>query len=425
MNLFQEHIESLYHGVTHEGALKDVRGKAWEQFRKLGLPEKHYEVWRSVKLRKLYEKTFSLPEAPQISFDEISPHILQGCEEACLVFVNGKFRKELSRTAALGDRLVVASFEEASRTYASFFNHQWARSIKEETDAFALMNAAFSLGGLFLYLPPNCAIVNPIQVLNYMDGTASQVVQPRLHLFAGKGAEAKVLMTGHSSIGGNWINQCTEIFLEEGAHVRLCQANFHQTSDIWHLEALRAQLKRNSTLSTVNITNGSETARCDYKIALLGENAEVDLNGIWMVDQQREAHINILIDHQAPSCRSNQLFKGVLKDSARSTFEGKIFVRREAQKTNAFQLNNNLLLSEGTRADSKPNLEIFADDVKASHGATTGPIDQEQLFYLKTRGYSHSAAQNILVKGFCQDVFGKVFHPGLKSLLEKSLGVPC
>jgi Fe-S cluster assembly protein SufD len=146
------------------------------------------------------------------------------------------------------------------------------------------------------------------------------------------------------------------------------------------------------------------TTRHDYRVAMSGENSEALLHGLLTLKDRREAHNNILIDHQAPHCRSNQLFKGVLSDVSRSSFEGKILVRQEAQKTEAFQLNNNLLLSERANADSKPNLEIFADDVKASHGATIGQLNAEHLFYLKTRGLRDIEAKKLLVNGFCREI---------------------
>ena len=177
-------------------------------------------------------------------------------------------------------------------------------------------------------------------------------------------------------------------------------------------------LKRNSIFHAVNYTEGSFTVRNDYRVALTGERGEASLNGVWMLDEKHEARVHVLMDDQAPSCQSNQLFKGVLTDFARlPSFEGKIYVRREAQKTMAYQLNRNLLLSDRANADSKPNLEIFADDVKASHGATVGQLDEEQMFYLRTRGYSQEEARNILVYAYTKEVLDLVRIPTLHQLL--------
>ncbi|MGZ3732597.1 MAG: Fe-S cluster assembly protein SufD, partial [Parachlamydiaceae bacterium] len=231
----------------------------------------------------------------------------------------------------------------------------------------------------------------------------------RLQLFAGAFSEIE-LISSHAKISGadTWINQRFDVSLEENAHVRYVQLNHHASSDVWHFDAVRGTLKKSSSLTCVNVSNGSATVRNDYRVSLSGENCETSLNGVWMLKERREAHQHIFIDHQAPHCFSRQLFKGALKDTSHSSFEGKIVVRQEAQETNAFQLNNNLLLNEGATAESKPNLEIFADNVKASHGATIGQLEKEELFYMQSRGFSSEEAKQLLVHGFCQDVLGLI-----------------
>jgi Fe-S cluster assembly protein SufD len=159
--------------------------------------------------------------------------------------------------------------------------------------------------------------------------------------------------------------------------------------------------------------------RNDYRVVIGGENAEASLNGVWMLGDRNESHMHVIVDHQAPHCRSMQLFKGVLNGNSHSSFEGKILVRQAAQKTEAFQLNNNLLLSDRAHADSKPNLEIFADDVKASHGATVGQLDKEQIFYMKTRGFHEADAKNLLVYGFCEEVIDMIPIPSVHQAMKK------
>ena len=167
-------------------------------------------------------------------------------------------------------------------------------------------------------------------------------------------------------------------------------------------------MKRDSQFTSHLVTNGSETVRYDYAVQLKGENGVAHLNGLWMLNGSSEAHVHVLMEHASPYCESLQHFKGALDGSSRSSFEGKILVRQEAQKTNSFQMNNNLLLSPGAQANSKPNLEIFADDVKASHGSTVGQLDDEELFYLRTRGYTKSEAEGILTQGFLRDIIEKI-----------------
>lgn len=416
---FQQWLETCYGEVARD-SLEKIRIKAWDHFNELGLPTKKSEVFRYVKLRNLYDRKFSPAKPTEVAHRAISPHVLPECEEAVLVFVNGFFQPQLSRTNALPKKVVATSLIEAMKTYGTFLNNQWAKSIKEETDPFAALNAALHQGGLFLYLPPRTILERPLQILNLVDTQSNPYfMQPRFHLFAATQSQLEICSTQATLSGkGCCINMAADFSIEEDAHVRYVQASFDEPEDSWHFDALRAHLKRNSTLQTINATAGGTTVRYDYRIALNGENGEALLNGIWMLNGKAEAHTHVLMDHQAPYCRSFQLYKGVLNDVSHSSFEGKILVRQPAQKTDAFQLNNNLLLSDRAAADSKPNLEIFADDVKASHGATVGQLDKEQLFYMKTRGFEEAQAKNLLVQGFCEEVIQKIQVPSLRESIS-------
>lgn len=415
MSPFQQQLEEHFQAAEGDSSLKAIRQKAWNQFQTLGLPEKKQEVWRSIKLRKLYEKSLVPSEPVLVNSDSIAPHVLPGFEKRCLVFSNGRFMQELSSIEDLGDRLVVSHLGQATKSYGGFLNHTWGQAIKEETDPFAVLNSALGVDGVFIYLPPNTAIEKPLQILTIQDSKSPMLSQPRIHVFAGKQSEMKLVSTPLIRNSGHVNNPSFEFSVEENAKVSLYQLNHQLPEGHWQLETVRASLKRDSEFNAVHVTNGSETVRCDYKAALKGENGEANLSGLWMLNGNREAHTNILIDHQAPHCRSNQLFKGVLDDVSRSSFEGKIYVHQAAQKTDAFQLNNNLLLSENANAFSKPNLEIFADDVKASHGATVGQLNRDHLFYLKTRGYSQKEAEKILVKGFYLEIIDLIKDETVKN----------
>jgi len=425
MTIFQESLEQHFQEQGLNDALKNMRVKAWDHFQKLGLPSRRQEVWHSIKLRKLYEKSFNQPSTLLLTKEQIQSHLLPGFEKSCIVFVNGCFQEELSSIEEAGDRPVLSTLSQATLTYGGFLNYRWAKSLKEETDPFVALSAALGGEGAFLYLPPKTVVSKPIQVLFFNDTDTPSLFHPRLHLFAGNQSELSIISTFHTATEGSLTNVCWDFAVEEGAQVSLYQMNHRHPVSNWHLETVRCQLKRDSRLKTVNVTHGTETVRTDYKVALLGENSEVDLSGLGILSGNREAHTNILIDHQAPHCRSNQLFKNILDEVSISSFEGKIYVHQAAQKTDAFQLNNNLLLSEGASAHSKPNLEIFADDVKASHGATVGQLDKEQLFYLKTRGYSQKEAQRVLVRGYYYDVLEKVTYPPLREKIEAELKAEC
>jgi len=418
MEAFQETLEQQYRAVEKQDSLQGVRAKAWDHFLELGLPSRHMETYQYIKLSKLFsnEFTFSSPTVP-----EIEPHILPECQNSLLVFVNGHFQSDLSRTKAIPDRVVITTLEEASKTYSALLNNHWAKSLKQETDPFAAVNAALHRDGAFLYVPPKTVVETPIQILHLIDTDKSPMMMlPRLHLFVGAQSQLEMVSTVVTESGEGWCwNGMTEIAIEEDAHVHLTQVAWDEPENSWHFDAVRATLKRNSTLKTVAVTNGSATVRNDYHVILTGENSEGMLNGVWNLQGKREAHSHVLMEHQAPNCRSMQLFKGVLNDTSRSSFEGKIYVHQAAQKTDAFQLNQNLLLSEGANADSKPNLEIFADDVKASHGATVGQLDAEQILYMKTRGISEATAKGLLVRGYCNEVLEMIRVPSLRNKLTR------
>lgn len=412
---FKSLLES-YLSRVHADALQKVRGRAWDHFLELGLPTKSTEVYRYIKLRHLFAQPYQLAEESDVKLEQILEFVYPECQQSYLVFVNGHFRPHLSNREAIPSKVTITTLQEASKTFGAFLNNHWAKSIKEEKDSFALLNTALQRNGAFIYVPTKTVVEVPVQILHVINPLDQPLMMvPRINVFVGAQSQLNLASSQFlANAQSCFVNHVIEMMIEEDAHVHYTQMPGQEHSSAWHFDALRATLKRNATLKTVAITEGAMTVRQDYRVELAGENAEALLNGMWMLNGKREAHTNVFIDHQAPYCRSYQLFKGVLNQFSRSSFEGKIMVRQPAQKTEAFQLNNNLLLSDHAHADSKPNLEIFADDVKASHGATVGQLDVDQLFYLRTRGLSDKEAKNLLIYGFCEQVIELIPIPSLK-----------
>lgn len=416
--LFEKKIENLFNSLPSD-SLEKIRSKAWDHYCELGMPTRKSEAFRYVKLRSLFSSDYVL-SSPKILYEtDLATAFIPECKGALIVFVNGHFNPSLSHISALPKKAVLIPLVEAMKTYGSFIQSQWTKSIKEETDPFAALNSALHRDGAFLYISPKSVATTPIQILNVIDTDAAPMaMHPRLHVFVGAQSEielisTQLILTGEKAL----LNVNYDFHLEDDAHVRFTQIAMGEPHPFWHFESLRATLKRNSTLKSICASDGGTGIRYDYRVALAGENGEARLNGVLMLKGNNEAHNHVIVDHQAPNCRSMQLFKGVLNDFSHSSFEGKILVRQPAQKTEAFQLNNNLLLSDRASADSKPNLEIFADDVKASHGATVGQLDKEQLFYMKTRGFSEDQAKNILISGFCKEVLNLITIPSLQDQL--------
>jgi Fe-S cluster assembly protein SufD len=418
---FQSFLWELYGLTDTTDPLQKIRAKAWDHFLKLGLPTKKNDVYRYIRLRSFFANNYMPSQINEISQSFIDIHTLPECKGCVAIFINGHFSPEYSRLENIPKNVVLETLAQGMSTYGNFLSNQSAKSLKDEIDPFATLNAAVNRNGLFLYVPPKTIFNVPLQLLNIINTDSSPMyIVPRAQIFAGMQSELCIVSTQAILSGEKYtFNLAVDISVEEGAHVHYTQNACGIPSNIWHFEALRATLKQDSTLKTVNVNNGSATARFDYRATLLGPNAEAFLNGVWMLSGQNESHTHVTIDHQAPNCRSMQLFKGALNDLSRSSFEGKILVRQAAQKTEAFQLNNNLLLSDRANADSKPNLEIFADDVKASHGSTFGQLDNEQIFYMKTRGFSDIEAKNLLVYGFCEKVIDLITIPSLHKQLQK------
>jgi len=405
---FHKQLEAVYDTLPADR----FRKMGWNRFKELGLPTKKNEVYRYIKLRSLYGLEPQQSERV-VTDEDLTAYILDECQESCLVFVNGHYQPALSKTDALPSKVTVLELKEAIKTFGAFLSNHWTKTLGDETDPFVALNTALQESGAFLYLPPQTKVEAPIQILHVVTNSLSS---PRVQCFVGARSEL-TMVSSHvvlrdTSYG---INHVTDLHCEEGAQVKLYQTTFGEMSQGWHLEATRATLKKEAHLESIKMTPGSQTTRYDYKIHLLGENCEASLNSLNLLRDKREAHDNVLIHHHEPSCQSNQLFKSVLFDHGHSSFEGKIYVEQEAQQTLAYQLNANLLLSDNARAESKPNLEIFADDVRASHGATFGQLEEEEVFYLKTRGLSDDVAKNMLIAGFCDEVLGKVSLSSLKT----------
>lgn len=357
--------------------------KAWEKWK--GFPNRKTESFRYISLKKL-EENQTLEFGPvHFEYENIS-------------------------------KLIILPLKEAKQTYAPLLEKRTLLLLKKEKDPFFFLNQAVGTDGLFIYVPPNVRLKDPLIITQHIQ--KNHAVHPRIEIFLGKGAHLTTIL----SIKGKnfWNNANLNVTLDEGAHyTHYDQAGQHQ--DSWDFLSCQGELKENATMNFFSFGQGAKVQRRDLAIALTGKYSEATLKGLSLLDHRLEAHVHIRIDHIAPNTCSSQLFKHVLADQARSSFEGKIFVEQEAQQTKAYQLNRNLILSEKAAAFSKPNLEIFADDVKASHGATVSRPNLEQLFYLRSRGLSQKIARNHLVRGFCRELLQDISIRALYNQFSKEI----
>jgi Fe-S cluster assembly protein SufD len=410
---------------TPSEQLKKARKKAWDHFLELGLPDRKSDSFEYMHLQPLFKTSFSPAKNVEIKKEAFETAILPECKNSHIVFVNGYFKKELSDTSALPAAVVVSSLDQAMRTFGTFLTNAWAKALKEEVEIFTVLNSARHQEGIFIYIPPKMVMPTPIQFISVISTKEENAwIMPRINLFQGNHSELILANTLFFTGNNTYLyNLTTEITLEEGARLTLIQDALSKSTDCqdessWIFDDLRVEMKRHANLKAYQLNDGKAIIRRDSKVQLAGEGSEAHLNGIWLLDGKKESHTHVIVDHQEPNTQSFQLFKGVITDAAHSSFQGKILVRKKAQKTQAYQLNNNLVLSDKAAAKSKPNLEIFADDVKASHGATVGQLDPDELFYLKTRGLSERDAKGMLIQGFCQEVIDAI---PLASLREKAI----
>lgn len=405
---FASVLKRVYDQLNENNPLTSLRQRAWEHFLKLGLPEKQEDAFQYLPLRQLYEKNFHLTPDSSLAVKDFQHLIYPECRHSYLIFVNGYFRQDLSDTSGLPKQVVVLPMHEAMRPYGTFLQNRWSKALGEESDPFALLNLALHPEGLFLYIPPKVVVSSPIQCL-YLGQDDQLLSSPRVQVFAG--AHSQTQWVSRTAATG-WVNDVIDVALENEAAFKYISVSDKERG--WLFSHVRATLKASSRLHSWNVSKRGDLSRHSYHAQLMGENVDVSLQGLWMLKENNQAHTHVVMDHLAPHCHSIQKFKGVLSEISQSSFQGKILVRQAAQKTEAYQINNNLLLGDYAIANSKPNLEIFADDVKASHGATFAQVDEEALFYLKSRGISASEAKKLLVQGFCRDIIDQIPLPSLQ-----------
>jgi Fe-S cluster assembly protein SufD len=382
VQLLEEYFENIF---DPKESLQAWRRKAWDRFLELGLPRPKQEAFQYLTLEKLQIPQPALP--PQDSCPA-NPN--------SLLFIDGFFQ-----SANLPQPLICLKLDAAMLVYGVFLQNRLSRSLKEEIDPIAAMNGVFQGKGAFLYVPPGTVLEEPIEIHHQF--TTKQMASPRIQIVLGKGASIRIVQRFSNEA---FCNSYIDANLDAGASLVFVDAQ-KWSSAATCFQSFRSRLKRDSRFQMISLSNGAQLARSSIKVQLLEENAEALLQGLNVLEDL-ESHTHILVEHIAPYCRSRQHYKGILRGKSRSSFEGKILVRPEAQKTEAYQLHNALLLSDNAKAFAKPNLEIFADDVKASHGATVAELNAEELFYLRSRGIPLSLAEVTLANGFCNEILSAI-----------------
>ncbi len=402
--------------------LQRMRRSALDWVAENGFPGHDDEDWKYTRLGPLLAIPFELAQPIDSSLTASALDVLVGnCGGPRLVFVNGHFNPQLSSLTEIPKNIRATSL----RTHLHQTEESGAsRLFPPPQNSFVALNSAFSEDGAYIEVPPHTTVERPIHLVFVTDGPADAapiLASPRSVIIA----EANSRLTVIESYVGlrpqvSLTNAFTQVILEAGANVEHYTLQ-NEPATAMHLGMLAVHQPAASEFSSYALSLGASLARQEIRVALAGEGAQTQLRGLYMPrGRQHHGHVTS-IDHQAPGCTSRELYKGVLDGQSRGVFKGKVVVRPGADRTDANQSNKNLLLSEGAEIDTRPQLEILADDVKCTHGAAVGQLDEEAVFYLRSRGIGQKAARDMLTYAFVSEMLGLITIPELKTLIEHAV----
>ena len=403
--------------------LKALRESAIGSFDRLGFPSRNDEDWKYTSVEPIVSEPFERERwSEPVDSETILPLSFTDPECNRLVFVNGSFVPELALwrdvTAAVRVQTLADAIKRDEQNLATYL----AACARHEREAFFALNTAFMEDGAVIIVPANCRLEAPLHLINVaIAGERRIALYPRNLLLVGTGSEVKIVESYLGLGRGSYlVDAVTELVGEENSAIDYYRLQ-RESDTGFHIGAVDARLKRNCRFTSHAITLAGSLVRNDVHVALEGEGSECVLNGIYLLDGQQHVDNHTEIEHKQPRTTSFELYKGILSGSAHGVFNGKIVVHKDAQKTDARQTNKNLLLSDHAAVNTKPQLEIYADDVKCSHGSTIGQLDADAVFYLRSRGLNSDEAQSLLSYAFASDVVGRIRIPSLRSRLDEYL----
>jgi len=400
--------------------VRALRARAAERFLEAGFPTTRDEDWKYTSVAPIAKVPFRLADAAALVVDaaRVGPQRLEGAHE--IVFVNGAYSPALSSKGAAEPGLLVGRLADAIAKDAGAVEPHLGRHASIDASPFAALNTAFLDDGAFVRIDKGALIERPIHVI-FLSTAAGQPVacHPRLLCVAGEKAEAKIVETFAGIDGAaTFTNAVAEYVLGPASVVKHTKVQ-RESEGAFHVSTTHLDLDRSVTYASQSISIGGSLVRNDVNAVCGGEGCEVTLDGLYLARGRQHVDNHTTIDHAKPNCASREVYKGVLDGRSRGVFNGKVYVRPDAQKTDGKQTNKNLLLSEHASIDTKPQLEIFANDVKCTHGATIGQIDEDALFYLRSRGIDRETARGLLIYAFATEITHKVPVEKLRSRLEE------
>lgn len=401
--------------------LHDIRTEAIKNFEAKGFPGKKEEAWKYTSLNAVLKNDFSVfpKQDNAINFTDVKKYFLHEIDTYKLVFIDGTFSSFLSSTTHDGLDVCLMSSALTKPKYKEVIDTYFNKAANT-SDSLTSLNTAFASEGAYINIPKNKIADKPIEIIFLSTGNeAALMVQPRNLIVVGKNAQVQIIER-HQSLNSNPVltNSVTEIFVQERAIADYYKIqNDVQTANL--IDNTYIFQKKQSNASVHTFSFGGNITRNNLNFYHNGDHIESTLKGITIIGDKQLVDHYTLVHHAQPDCESHQNYKGIFNDSATGVFNGKIFVEKEAQKTDAFQQNNNILLSDKATINAKPQLEIFADDVKCSHGCTIGQLDESAMFYMQSRGIPQKEAKALLMYAFSNEVIDSIRIPELKNRITK------
>ena len=406
----------------------DIRSEAIKQFESIGFPSKKLENWKYTSLKNLLNTDYSvLPEINNVlEFKNIRKYLIDDIDSYKIIFVDGKYCSHLSETTHEGMDICILSAALTQSKYELIIENYFNKIALK--DGITSLNTAFSNEGAFIHIPKNKFVEKPIQIIHFSTGNeASLMFQPRNMIVVDENSQVQIIER-HQSLSENKVftNSVTEIYADKKSiidYYKIQNDNLQASL----IDNTYVNQQRNSIFSMHTFSFGNELVRNNLNISQNDEFIETTIKGVTIIGDKQHIDHNTLIQHNKPNCNSHQDYKGIYDNKSTGVFNGKIIVEKQAQKTNAFQSNNNVLLSDKATINAKPQLEIYADDVKCSHGCTVGQLDKNALFYLKSRGIPEKEATALLMYGFANNILESVKIPEIKTsinhIIANKLGV--
>lgn len=408
--------------ISGNGLLGSMREKAFELYNKSGIPTSRHEEWKYTRLTPLANKNFTLYAKTVLPSEEVLNSIrLQSENAAELFFVNGVFVKEIS--FCNNDGMVVLPLNEAAESqYKNYVQQHLNQSSKYMKDGMNALNAAFTANGLFVLIQKNKTVDKPIMVYHLTDTNNDNVfVQPRSLFVVEENAQVQLIeLYKNNGLQESFTNEVIEIAVQQNARLEYYKVQ-DENENCHHVGTTHVQQVGKCFTHCVTVTLNGGTIRNNINMILEAPNNEGHLYGLYMVNGKTHVDNHSIVDNTMPNCLSNELYKGIMDGSSTGVFNGKIYVRQDAQKTNAYQSNKNVLMSDTASVNTKPQLEIFADDVKCSHGCTVGQLDEDAMFYLRARGIGEKQAKALLLNAFASDILEQVKPEALRNYLEQKI----